>query len=105
MPLVVCIIEGGWVGTDIMEKRLLSALFLTLRNFATFNVSLRQSNGRCSWVCYTEQSSYLHVSADAVWMYLHIGVGFGVARFTIQGNAKASKCGTSDSTDSRAFSF
>ena len=36
---------------------------------------------------------------------LHIGVGFGVARFTRQGNAKASECGTSDSTDSRAFSF
>ena len=36
---------------------------------------------------------------------LHIGVGFGVARFTELGNAKASKCGTSDSTDSRAFSF
>ena len=105
MPLVVCIIEGGWVGTDIMEKRLLSALFLTVWNFATFNVSLRQSNGRWSWVCYTEQSSYLHVSADTVWMYLHIGVGFGVARFTIQGNAKVSSSGTSDSTDSRAFSF
>lgn len=36
---------------------------------------------------------------------LHIGVGFGVARFTELGNAKASECGTSDSTDSRAFSF
>ena len=36
---------------------------------------------------------------------IHIGVGFGVARFTRQGNAKASECGTSDSTDSRAFSF
>ena len=40
-----------------------------------------------------------------VWVYLHIGVGFGVARFTEQGNAKASIRGTSDSTDSRAFSF
>ena len=36
---------------------------------------------------------------------LHIGVGFGVARFTELGNAKASECGTSDSTDSLAFSF
>ena len=27
---------------------------------------------------------------------LHIGVGFGVARFTELGNAKASECGTSD---------
>ncbi len=39
-------------GDDIVEKRLLSALFLTFWNFATFNVSLRQSNGRCSWVCF-----------------------------------------------------
>ena len=36
---------------------------------------------------------------------LHIGVGFGVARFDGMGNVRASECGTSDSTDSRAFSF
>ena len=29
-------------------------------------------------------------------VYLHIGVGFDVARFTRQGNAKASECGTSN---------
>ena len=33
----------------------------------------------------------------------HIGVGFCVARSTEMGNAKASKCGTSNSTDSYAF--
>ncbi len=38
-------------------------------------------------------------------VYLHIGVGFGVARFDFQGDARASMRGTSDSTDSRAFSF
>ena len=36
---------------------------------------------------------------------LHIGVGFGVARFDGMGDARASECGTSNSTDSRAFSF
>ena len=36
---------------------------------------------------------------------LHIGVGFGVARFDFQGDARASMRGTSNSTDSRAFSF
>ncbi len=34
---------------------------------------------------------------------LHIGVGFDVARFDFQGDARASMRGTSDSTDSRAF--
>ena len=47
----------------------------------------------------------LYVSADHVGVYLHIGVGFGVARFTELGNAKASMRGTSGSTDSRAFSL
>ena len=28
--------------------------------------------------------------------YIHIGVGFGVARFDEQGNARASECGTSN---------
>jgi len=36
-------------------------------------------------------------------VYIHIGVGFCVARFTEQGNAKASMRGMSNSTDSHAL--
>ncbi len=35
--------------------------------------------------------------------YIHIGVGFCVVRSDCMGNAKASKSGTDDGTDSRAF--
>ena len=34
------------------KRRLLSALFLTNRNFATFKCSLEHSNGRCPGMCY-----------------------------------------------------
>ena len=37
------------------------------------------------------------------WVYVHIGVGFCVARSTKPGNAKASMRGTSSGTDSHAF--
>ena len=38
---------------------------------------------------------YLRVSVRcAVGVYIHIGVGFCVARSTVPGNAKASMCGT-----------
>ena len=55
-------------------------------------------------VCYTKHSLYLYIGTIQIGL-LHIGVGFGVVRFTELGNAKASECGMSDSTDSRAFSF
>ena len=35
-------------------------------------------------------------------MYIHTGVGFGVARFDYKSNARASKSGMSDKTDSHA---
>ena len=39
----------GWMGTTyLLERRLLDALILTNRNFATFKSCHRQSNGRCS---------------------------------------------------------
>lgn len=34
-----------------IERRLLDALFLTLRNFATSFIGQRQGSGACSWVC------------------------------------------------------
>lgn len=55
-------------------------------------------------VCYTKHSLYLCVGTIQFGL-LQICVGFGVARFTEFGNAKASECRTSDCTDSRAFSF
>ena len=39
---------GGWGTTYLLERRLLDALILTNRNFATFKSCHRQSNGRCS---------------------------------------------------------
>lgn len=41
--------------------------------------------------------------ACIIFVYIHIGVGFGVARFDYQGDARASMCGTSDKHDSHAF--
>ena len=38
-------------------------------------------------------------------VYIHIGVGFCVARFDGMGSARASSSGTSNRTDSRAFLF
>ncbi|MBR7054041.1 MAG: hypothetical protein IKI26_04665 [Prevotella sp.] len=38
-------------------------------------------------------------------VYIHIGVGFGVARSDCKGNARASKGGTGDRYRTRAFSF
>ena len=35
--------------------------------------------------------------------YIHIGVGFGVARPDEKGNARASGCGTSGQVSSHAF--
>ena len=55
-------------------------------------------------VCYTKHSLYLYIGT-ILFGLLHVCVGFGVARFTEFGNAKASECRTSDYTDSRAFSF
>jgi len=37
--------------------------------------------------------------------YIHIGVGFSVARSTISGNARASKCGTGDRTVPTLFLY
>lgn len=34
---------------------------------------------------------------------MHTGVGVGVARSTVMGNAKASECGTSDKRQTHAF--
>ena len=36
-------------------------------------------------------------------MYIHTGVGFGVARFDYKSNARASKGGMSNRTDSHAL--
>lgn len=36
---------------------------------------------------------------------IHIGVGLCVARFDGMGNARASECGTSNKSDSHAFSY
>jgi hypothetical protein len=48
------------------------------------------------------QDGLCHLVVHPFWC-LHIGVGFCVARSTMVGNAKASECGTGNSTDSHAF--
>jgi hypothetical protein len=48
------------------------------------------------------QDGLCHLVVHPFWC-LHIGVGFCVARSSKSGNAKASECGTSNSTDSYAF--
>lgn len=41
-----------WNGNHIWIRRLLNALFLTLRNLANFNLCQEWSNSRCSWICH-----------------------------------------------------
>lgn len=78
-----------------MERRLLDALSLATQNFATSNPVKEQSNGRCPvGMSYTTTNQLVWISK--LGEYIHIGVGFGVARSTGLGNAKALSCGTSN---------
>lgn len=97
-------------GSINFEKRLLSAYFLTIRNFATSNDSKSGiSNGECSWVClytYPAASPYIvkeHADMDIV---AHIGVGFCVARSYFEGQCEGLESWErATGTDSHAFSF
>ena len=61
------------------------------------------SNGGCPWVCIHQPAVYLIIYRVCQRCDIHTGVGFCVARSTVMGNAKASKCGTGDGKDSHAF--
>ena len=90
---------------DILKRRLLRSV-LTLRNFATFRVSSGLSNDRCptgyrvSFLCLFGTSfAYMYVRARVPVTItstreIYIRRGLRVASSKIQGNAKASKCGT-----------
>ena len=73
--------QGSWVGDDIMERRLLDALVLTLlelRNFST--VCQRQSNSRCHGICKLCPDAMLLLPVSggehgSLVVYMHIGVG------------------------------
>ena len=69
------------------KRRLLSALFLTNRNFATFKCSLEHSNGRCPRDVLFHIPLLVWLVASWRWVLypyrercIHIGVGFDVAR-------------------------
>jgi hypothetical protein len=90
----------------IYDKAFTNALFLTLGNFATF---LSLSGMKQRWM-----SMGVYTPAGGVPYYIykvrqrcdiHTGVGFCVARSTVMGNAKASKCGTGDSMNPTLFSY
>ena len=88
----------------IYDKAFTNALFLTLGNFATF---LSLSGMKQRWMSmgvYTPAGGvpyYIRYAKGAI----YTGVGFCVARSTVMGNAKASKCGTGDSMNPTLFSY
>ena len=81
-------------GDDIMERRLLDALVLTLLELRKLQfVRQKQSNGRCHVVClypYAMLHSHCCARVAALCVYTYRR-GVCVARFDEQGNAKASK--------------
>ena len=62
---------------------------LIVKNRATVD-----AHGCVISICKLRRISVAFVVTDSV--YLHIGVGFGVARSDRQGDARASECGTSN---------
>ena len=91
---------------DIMEKRLLQRFVLDILKSGSFNpVKDKATVDAHGYVIPDNHCIYTFRLCRYSLDVLHIGVGFGVARFDGMGNARASECGTSDSTDSRAFLF
>ena len=86
-----------------MGKRLLSACFDVWKS-GSFNNLVKNKATVDAHGYVIPKPLYLHI-LQVLFGCIHIGVGFGVARFDKMGDARASTRGTSNSTDSRAFSF
>ena len=72
--------QGSRVGDDILERRLLGALVLALRNLANSLIDQKQSNSRCHGICklYPIVMLLLPVNGKEygnLVIYMHIGVG------------------------------
>lgn len=101
---------------DITERRLLNALFLTCRNFATFLNLSEHCNGRCPLMCLLTHTLCQHFRylcphillgykvVFCIKVYcIHISVDFALLRSTDSGNAKASTSRTSNGRSSTLF--
>ena len=77
-----------------MEWRLLDALFLALRNFANSNLAKEKATVDAHGYVLCKPFLCPCIMLRTKGWYIHIGVGFGVARSGKMGNAKASKSGT-----------
>ena len=74
-----------------MEWRLLDALFLAVRNFANSNLAKDKATVDVLWICFIQSHALIRVfQMGRHGVYIHIGVGFCVARLDWVGNAKAS---------------
>lgn len=74
-------------GNYILERRLLDALCLTLRNFANFNPVKDKATVDAHWdMLYSPYQAHLHSASVLIGVYIHISVGFCVARFDRMGN-------------------
>ncbi len=96
----------GW--DDILKRRLLDALILTIENLAnSVNVRQKQSNGECLMGMFSYSFVILVVTTRIAHKvsYIHIGVRLRVARFDEQGNARASKCETGNRYRFSRFSY
>ena len=86
-------------GDLYIGKALLDALCLTHRNLAVPKqiVKLQSNNDAHGYVVFMPAINMkLLLAAYNCGIYIHTGVGFGVARFDRQGDARASECGTSN---------
>lgn len=92
-------LADGWVRI-YMESVYLTLCSWHLGISQILHSGQRQSNSRCLWVCFADILCLcLSCSARWVWcivwiVYMHISVGFCVARSDWVGNAKALICGT-----------
>ena len=86
------------------KRRLLGRFVLNilkLRNF--LKTRLRQSNGRCSWVCYTKQPGCLRVSVRTVWVYYISAWASALLVLLSWAMRRPQSVGRVTGTDSRAF--
>ena len=67
----ICPCRSWWKGgDDIVGRRLLGALVLTFRNFATSKVNQKQSSGRCHGICLLYPIAMLLLHGVGLYVYI-----------------------------------
>lgn len=79
--------KGGWWGI-FLERRLLSALVLTIENFANSTVNQKQSNGECLIDVFYALLLYESCDLYSILCYIHIGVRLSHCSFRLTGQCE-----------------